>query len=275
MEPTDAELQPAVLIAGESEAKRLTRIGKAGTLVYIGLVVTYALCKLDNFAAMEPNEYGDFLAGVAGPLALFWLVLGYLQQGRELQQNTAALLLQAKEMKLAADQARQLVEVTREELNLSNQALEAAHSAAEESSRPRFHYLKAEEGNSYPFESPYGGATTAIPCVVTFRNVGGAAYDLKIEGASGQAIVDSKPPGFVAQSEEFVVSVTYVLAPDKAKLPTISLHLVSCDRVGKVWSEYWAIEPGLEVAPRTFSVYRIPTISEHEDIDGLKPTKPV
>jgi hypothetical protein len=45
------------------------------------------------------NEWGDFCAGFFSPLALFWIVLGYLQQGDELQASTKALEMQALELK--------------------------------------------------------------------------------------------------------------------------------------------------------------------------------
>ncbi|MBF7686433.1 hypothetical protein I2F17_11440 [Acinetobacter sp. B10A] len=54
------------------------------------------------------NEWGDYLAGAFSPLAFFWLVMGYLQQGKELQQNTKALELQAQELKNSvAEQVKQ------------------------------------------------------------------------------------------------------------------------------------------------------------------------
>ena len=46
----------------------------------------------------ELNEVGDFLAGVFAPLAFFWLVRGYYQQGEELRQNTQALKMQSDEL---------------------------------------------------------------------------------------------------------------------------------------------------------------------------------
>lgn len=42
------------------------------------------------------NELGDFLAGIFAPVAFLWLVLGYIQQGRQLEQNTKALELQER-----------------------------------------------------------------------------------------------------------------------------------------------------------------------------------
>ncbi len=38
------------------------------------------------------NEIGDFLSGIFSPIAFLWLILGYIQQGQELKQSTAAIL---------------------------------------------------------------------------------------------------------------------------------------------------------------------------------------
>lgn len=45
------------------------------------------------------NEFGDFIAGAFAPLAFFWLVRGFYQQGKGLEQNSKALRLQADELK--------------------------------------------------------------------------------------------------------------------------------------------------------------------------------
>lgn len=70
-----------------------------------------------NLQAMRSwNEFGDFLAGAFSPVAFLWLVLGYLQQQRELQQNTEALKLQADELKNSVDQYKEMVSIAREQL---------------------------------------------------------------------------------------------------------------------------------------------------------------
>ena len=51
----------------------------------------------------ELNAVGDFLAGVFAPLAFFWLVRGFYQQGKGLEQNSIALRLQAEELKSSTD----------------------------------------------------------------------------------------------------------------------------------------------------------------------------
>lgn len=63
------------------------------------------------------NNMGDFLAGVMSPLALFWLVIGYFQQGEELQQNTKALLAQEEELSKQAKAMDKLAESTTAQLH--------------------------------------------------------------------------------------------------------------------------------------------------------------
>ena len=59
----------------------------------------YSFINWTELEVLEPNNFGDFLGGVVAPLAFLWLVVGYFQQGEELRQNTAALHLQAEELK--------------------------------------------------------------------------------------------------------------------------------------------------------------------------------
>lgn len=51
----------------------------------------------------ELNAVGDFLAGVFAPLAFFWLVRGFYQQGKGLEQNSMALNLQAQELQASTE----------------------------------------------------------------------------------------------------------------------------------------------------------------------------
>lgn len=55
------------------------------------------------------NEFGDFIAGAFAPLAFFWLVRGYYQQGHELQG-------QAIELKNSVKQQQRLAEIYEEEM---------------------------------------------------------------------------------------------------------------------------------------------------------------
>lgn len=97
-------------------------------VIYGVLILTYNLA----FIFLEPekkvlltsNELGDFLAGVFAPLAFLFLYLGYKQQGRELQQNTHALNLQAQELQNSVEQQRLLAEATIDDLNITKEQIQ-------------------------------------------------------------------------------------------------------------------------------------------------------
>lgn len=78
----------------------ITVIWLAGGAYYAFFFISPAVWK-----AMSPNEMGDFAAGFFAPLAFFWLVLGYAQQGEELIKNNEEMRRQYEEMKKSAEQA--------------------------------------------------------------------------------------------------------------------------------------------------------------------------
>lgn len=94
----------------------LASVGVSLSAIYayfIWLIVggRFALLK-----TMELNNLGDFLAGVFGPIAILWLVLGFFQQGYELRQNNKALKLQAEELKNSVDQQKEMVGIAGRQL---------------------------------------------------------------------------------------------------------------------------------------------------------------
>jgi hypothetical protein len=56
----------------------LTLIGLIVSAIYTVAIFLLVQDRLPGLKALELNLVGDFLAGVFGPLALLWLVLGYL-----------------------------------------------------------------------------------------------------------------------------------------------------------------------------------------------------
>lgn len=54
---------------------------------------------LDYLKNIPLNNIGDYLSGVAAPIAFLWLVLGYKQQSKELSINNEMLRLQHEELK--------------------------------------------------------------------------------------------------------------------------------------------------------------------------------
>lgn len=117
---------------------RRFKTGVAASVAWLGislLILWIARSKVPN---MGPNEWGDYLAGIFAPLAFLWLVLGYMQQGEELKQNTEALRLQAEELRNSVEQQRQLVEVSRLQVDAERSALEYEREVRDRANRPSF-----------------------------------------------------------------------------------------------------------------------------------------
>ncbi|WP_156343738.1 MULTISPECIES: hypothetical protein [unclassified Pseudomonas] len=74
-------------------------IGWPVTAIYIIAILYFFGDGLLNLQEKPINEVGDFLAGAFSPLAFLWLVLGFIQQGRELSLSSRALQLQAEELR--------------------------------------------------------------------------------------------------------------------------------------------------------------------------------
>ncbi|CAB5512029.1 hypothetical protein LMG26857_01318 [Achromobacter anxifer] len=103
-------------------SKKLTLIGIVITLVYLITAALLGWGQWDKFSEMKPNEVGDFLAGVVGPLALLWLILGYFQQGEELRNSANALNLQAQELRNSVEQQSKLVTTAEKQLAAEREA---------------------------------------------------------------------------------------------------------------------------------------------------------
>jgi hypothetical protein len=84
-------------------------IGVLVSVIYLFIVGTLSITSKDAFANLDPNMWGDFLAGAFGPLALFWLVLGFFQQGSELRNSAEALRIQAAELRNSVEAQKSLV----------------------------------------------------------------------------------------------------------------------------------------------------------------------
>lgn len=107
-------------------------VGSALYFVMLGAVIYF----MELGTMKSWNEFGDFLAGAFSPVAFLWLVLGYIQQQKELQQNTQALELQALELKNSVDQYREMVAVAREQLLSDRKSLESAALEKETQYKP-------------------------------------------------------------------------------------------------------------------------------------------
>lgn len=115
--------------------KKLEFWGVVGTAIYLLVIASTVAFKFSDFVALELNELGDFLAGAFGPIAFLWLVLGFLQQGRELKLSSDALRLQADELRnsvaqqtIMAQAAMLQIESQRAALKIQQEELERSFS---------------------------------------------------------------------------------------------------------------------------------------------------
>ena len=81
-----------------------------GVLVSFILFLGIYLVKVMVINYLSLNELGDFLAGIFAPIAFFWLILGYIQQGKQLDQNTTALEQQERALQLQIDEMKESVQ---------------------------------------------------------------------------------------------------------------------------------------------------------------------
>ncbi|QJE97995.1 hypothetical protein [Luteolibacter luteus] len=115
-------------------------LGGALTATYLwGIVWLRGWPNAAHWREMAPNTFGDAVAGTAGPLALLWVVLGFLQQGKELRQSGEALRMQADELQAAVDQHKEMVKATRDSLDFERTIHQEAQKATDEARWPRFH----------------------------------------------------------------------------------------------------------------------------------------
>jgi len=146
-----------------THAHRLFVRGLLVSGLYVGGLVMYAWLVWDAMLAMKPDQFATFLSGVFAPLAFLWLVLGFRQQGDELQNSARALWLQGEELRNSVEQQRALVEVSREQLQADYAERVRADEEADRAAQPQL--LMPGAGGSYsgPIRTLQFAVTTAGP----------------------------------------------------------------------------------------------------------------
>lgn len=115
---------------------KLGLIGILFSLTYLFIIACFQWDSIQDIHLLDLNAFGDFLAGVFGPIAIFWLVLGFFQQGAELRNSVETLKLQANELANSVEQQRELVIVTRETLEHERNVLETQEKKRKSSLQP-------------------------------------------------------------------------------------------------------------------------------------------
>jgi hypothetical protein len=107
------------------------------TAVYLGIITLVLAANVEGLLTLKLNELGDFLAGVFGPVAFLWLVLGYLQQGKELKVSSDALVQQSLELARSVEQQVLSQEHAAQQLKIAQEKLQTERTELAESIRPR------------------------------------------------------------------------------------------------------------------------------------------
>ncbi|MBK3459244.1 hypothetical protein [Pseudomonas haemolytica] len=151
--------------------KALAFLGVVVSILYFGFVSWLISGKISGLGDLELNNVGDFLAGVFGPLAVLWLVLGFFQQGIELRQGTQALNLQAIELQASVEQQKELVAISAVQFDMAKRNAELEHERLASSIEPKFslNYIKRREVVNtvmFSFELTNGGHS--VTCIDLF-----------------------------------------------------------------------------------------------------------
>lgn len=149
-------------------SRLLSALGILVTVAYLAALLWFFDGRLPEIKAMPPNNIGDFLSGIFGPLAILWLVLGFFQQGIELRQNTKALDLQAQELQNSVEQQRSLVDVSRKQMEAEIEAVRFERERQAIASRPQFVF----HGVGGMFTGGKGTYTSMV------KNLGNTATDV-------------------------------------------------------------------------------------------------
>jgi len=166
----------------------LAIFGVIVTIVYSLIIIWLINDRVCQLITMSLNEVGDFLAGVFGPLAIFWLILGFFQQGKELQQSTTALELQAKELNNSVRQQKELVEVSRQQMDVEIESLKYERQRQFKLAQPNFIFHgsgASHSGGQSKFKS-------------NAKNTGGAINDISIISEKDINLIPRNVPSWEA-----------------------------------------------------------------------------
>lgn len=225
--PEDKDVEPPASSADQDT--KLNQLGWGLTGIYLFFLICMAIVARNKLFELDPNEFGDMLAGVFAPLAFLWLVLGFYQQGKELKASVAALKLQGRELRNSVIQQRELVAVSREHLQSEIEAINQQRSADEFAAQP---VLVPCNGKAFPVA---GGARFEIG----FSNAGARATNVVLRGPGGPILERE----VLATGERFMTRLSY---PDRADIKGYSGYVEYYDARGnrRARAYTYPLDPG-------------------------------
>ncbi len=251
--------------------KKLFNISSFGifvSVVYIGAIAWLRWpFSIPTLKEMPLNELGDFLAGVFGPLTLFWLILGFLLQKEELGQNTKALNMQADELRESVNQYKQMVAISQQQVKAELESLKIQQEEMGRRELPVFVItnIKTEKimkDGGDPFEKNslfQGQEFSHYLFSVEILNGGAPVTELDVHVESDHHSIESNSPHeyHFEHNQRIIISWE---ATEEAMHDTIDIIVICFNVSGKQFSKrfYLALGEGHE--------YHDFTIGENERI---------
>lgn len=180
---------------------------------YLIVIAIYVWVTTDHSKSIEINELGDFLSGVFAPLAFLFLILGYIQQGKELKQNTEALRLQAEELKNSVEEQRHLVKAANEDFNLSKKQYAEVNYKELIQAQPFFHFSDVTLSMGEYFD--VAGLKLNFKINNSRTTCREVKINIKVTPENGGAIVNSLE--IVKAGEDFLYSCSICLSSENNK----------------------------------------------------------
>ena len=225
-------------MAKKMNQKNLNR-AIAITVIWLGGIgLTWIFGSLKSPESL--NELGDFLAGVFAPIAFLWLILGYIQQGKQLDQNTRALEQQEKALNLQIEEMRESVKQQTELAEIQQKQFDAMNYA----SNPNLLISSCEcEIYSGGYSEEENEVNDLCRLNLKIFNKGiGEALDIRIEVNNKKFLISERI--FV---DEVINEVIY-LEPDLVKLSknldflNVEFTLICANKFNSQIKEHYEIE---------------------------------
>ncbi|MBT5029450.1 MAG: hypothetical protein HOM97_13735 [Nitrospina sp.] len=169
-------------------AEKLTQSAFYFSAFWIFVIVATSIFRENPIWSLELNNLGDYLAGTFAPLAVLWFIIGYFQQGKELQLQRQELALQRQEFNFLGKQAERQADTDERRAILEENA-----------NKPILVFEQANTTNT--------GIDTDIKLTIKFSNKGGPALNAEVTSTLGD-IIDLKlvpTNNFYEDSESFYI----------------------------------------------------------------------
>lgn len=140
------------------------------TGVLVALVLVYIWFQWTRFSELDPNEVGDFIAGIAGSIALIWLVFTFRQQQTQIQQNSISLRIQALELEELVNETAKQTSTMKQEIQLAQKRFDHESEQIEMKEKANFIFSLGNRS----------GGPTGINFCVKIKNQRGVVLKIKL-----------------------------------------------------------------------------------------------